>query len=78
MRVNTRWLTNQAEDKVISMQDIRKKLNQLGDKYGDDPVLAKLMEYGDEAYLEHIIGKAQWTLGQAVRPPPRGYHALEE
>ena len=69
MRVNTRWLTNQADSEVISMQDIRKKLNQLGDKYGDDPVLAKLMEYGDEAYLEHVIAKAQydwlWNLKEA-------------
>ena len=69
MRVNTKWATNQADSEVISMQDIRKKLNQLGDKYGDDPVLAKLMEYGDEAYLEHIIGKAQydwlWNLKEA-------------
>ena len=69
MRVNTRWETNQAQDEVISMKDIRKKLNQLGEKYGDDPVLAKLMEYGDEAYIEHIIGKAQfdwlWNLKEA-------------
>ena len=69
MRVNTRWLTNQADSEVISMQDIRRKLNQLGDKYGDDPVLAKLMEYGDEAYLEHVIAKAQydwlWNLKEA-------------
>ena len=69
MRVNTKWATNQADSEVISMQDIRKKLNQLGDKYGDDPVLAKLMEYGDEAYLEHVIAKAQydwlWNLKEA-------------
>ena len=69
MRVNTKWETNQADSEVISMKDIRKKLNQLGDKYGDDPVLAKLMEYGDEAYIEHIIGKAQfdwlWSLKEA-------------
>ena len=69
MRVNTKWQTNQADSEVISMKDIRKKLNQLGDKYGDDPVLAKLMEYGDEAYIEHIIGKAQfdwlWNLKEA-------------
>ena len=48
---------------------LEKKLNQLGDKYGDDPVLAKLMEYGDEAYLEHVIAKAQydwlWNLKEA-------------
>ena len=69
MRVNTKWATNQADSEVISMQDIRKKLNQLGDKYGDDPVLAKLMEYGDEAYLEHVIAKTQydwlWNLKEA-------------
>ena len=69
MRVNTKWLTNQASKEVQEMQLIRKKLNQLGAKYGDDAVLAKLMEYGDEAYLEHIIGKAQydwlWNLKEA-------------
>ena len=69
IRVNTKWATNQADSEVISMQTIRKKLNQLGTNYGDDPVLAKLMEYGDEAYIEHIIGKAQydwlWNLKEA-------------
>ena len=42
MRVNTKWLTNQASKEVQEMQLIRKKLNQLGDKYGDDAVLAQM------------------------------------
>ena len=42
------------------MQVVRSKLNQLKTKYSDDLVLAKLMEYGDEAYLEHMVGKAQY------------------
>ena len=60
MRVETKWL-NQQLPEVKAMQIIRKKLNQLGDKYSDDLVLAKLMEYGDEAYLEHMIAKDQYT-----------------
>ena len=60
MRVETGWLYQQIPD-VKAMQIIRTKLNQLGDKYSDDLVLAKLMEYGDEAYLEHMIAKDQYT-----------------
>ena len=60
MRVETKWL-NQQLPEVKAMQIIRTKLNQLGDKYSDDLVLAKLMEYGDEAYLEHMIAKDQYT-----------------
>ena len=60
MRVETKWL-NQQLPEVKAMQIIRKKLNQLGTKYSDDLVLAKLMEYGDEAYLEHMIAKDQYT-----------------
>jgi len=60
MRVETGWLNQQIPD-VKAMQIIRTKLNQLGDKYSDDLVLAKLMEYGDEAYLEHMIAKDQYT-----------------
>ena len=59
VRVNTGWLTQQSDD-VKAMQVVRSKLNQLKTKYSDDLVLAKLMEYGDEAYLEHMIGKAQY------------------
>ena len=60
MRVETKWL-NQQLPEVKAMQIIRSKLNQLGTKYSDDLVLAKLMEYGDEAYLEHMIAKDQYT-----------------
>ena len=60
MRVETKWL-NQQLPEVKAMQIIRTKLNQLGTKYSDDLVLAKLMEYGDEAYLEHMIAKDQYT-----------------
>ena len=59
VRVNTGWLTQQSDD-VKAMQVVRSKLNQLKTKYSDDLVLAKLMEYGDEAYLEHMVGKAQY------------------
>ena len=59
MRVETKWLTQQLPE-VKAMQIIRSKLNQLGTKYSDDLVLAKLMEYGDEAYLEHMIAKDQY------------------
>ena len=59
VRVNTGWLTQQS-DNVKAMQVVRSKLNQLKTKYSDDLVLAKLMEYGDEAYLEHMVGKAQY------------------
>ena len=59
VRVNTGWLTQQS-DNVKAMQVVRSKLNQLKTKYSDDLVLAKLMEYGDQAYLEHMIGKAQY------------------
>ena len=59
VRVNTGWLTQQSDD-VKAMQVVRSKLNQLKTKYSDDLVLAKLMEYGDQAYLEHMIGKAQY------------------
>lgn len=59
VRVNTGWLVQQSDD-VKAMQVVRSKLNQLKTKYSDDLVLAKLMEYGDEAYLEHMIGKAQY------------------
>ena len=59
MRVETKWL-NQQIPEVKAMQIIRTKLNQLGTKYSDDLVLAKLMEYGDEAYLEHMIAKDQY------------------
>ena len=60
MRVETKWLTQQLPE-VKAMQIIRTKLNQLGTKYSDDLVLAKLMEYGDEAYLEHMIAKDQYS-----------------
>ena len=60
MRVETGWLTQQLPE-VKAMQIIRSKLNQLGTKYSDDLVLAKLMEYGDEAYLEHMIAKDQYS-----------------
>ena len=60
MRVETGWL-NQQLPEVKAIQIIRTKLNQLGTKYSDDLVLAKLMEYGDEAYLEHMIAKDQYT-----------------
>ena len=60
MRVETGWLTQQLPE-VKGMQIIRSKLNQLGTKYSDDLVLAKLMEYGDEAYLEHMIAKDQYS-----------------
>tara|TARA_A100001388_G_scaffold231716_1_gene184098 strand:+ start:86 stop:2080 length:1995 start_codon:yes stop_codon:yes gene_type:complete len=59
VRVNTGWLTQQS-DNVKAMQIVRSKLNQLKTQYSDDLVLAKLMEYGDEAYLEHMVGKAQY------------------
>ena len=59
VRVNTGWLVQQSDD-VKAMQTVRSKLNQLKTKYSDDLVLAKLMEYGDQAYLEHMIGKAQY------------------
>ena len=59
VRVNTGWLVQQSDD-VKAMQVVRSKLNQLKTKYSDDLVLAKLMEYGDEAYLEHMVGKAQY------------------
>ena len=59
VRVNTGWLTQQSDD-VKAMQIVRAKLNQLKTNYSDDLVLAKLMEYGDEAYLEHMVGKAQY------------------
>ena len=59
VRVNTGWLVQQSND-VKAMQTVRSKLNQLKTKYSDDLVLAKLMEYGDEAYLEHMVGKAQY------------------
>ena len=59
VRVNTGWLVQQSDD-VKAMQTVRSKLNQLKTKYSDDLVLAKLMEYGDEAYLEHMVGKAQY------------------
>ena len=60
VRVNTGWLTQQSDD-VKAMQIVRSKLNQLKTNYSDDLVLAKLMEYGDEAYLEHMIAKDQYT-----------------
>ena len=70
VRVNTGWLTQQSDD-VKAMQVVRSKLNQLKTKYSDDLVLAKLMEYGDQAYLEHMIGKAQygwlWDIKEADR-----------
>ena len=59
VRVNTGWLTQQS-DEVKGMQLVRSKLNQLKTNYSDDLVLAKLMEYGDEAYLEHMIAKDQY------------------
>jgi len=59
VRVNTGWLTQQSDD-VKAMQVVRSKLNQLKTNYSEDLVLAKLMEYGDEAYLEHMVGKAQY------------------
>ena len=59
VRVNTGWLTQQSDD-VKAMQIVRSKLNQLKTQYSDDLVLAKLMEYGDQAYLEHMVGKAQY------------------
>ena len=83
VRVNTGWLVQQSDD-VKAMQVVRSKLNQLKTKYSDDLVLAKLMEYADEAYLEHMIGKAQygwlWDIKEAdptkypwIRAPERNH-----
>ena len=83
VRVNTGWLTQQSDD-VKAMQIVRSKLNQLKTNYSDDLVLAKLMEYGDQAYLEHMIGKAQygwlWDIKEAdptkypwVKAPERNH-----
>lgn len=83
VRVNTGWLTQQSDD-VKAMQIVRSKLNQLKTNYSDDLVLAKLMEYGDEAYLEHMVGKAQygwlWDIKEAdptkypwVKAPERNH-----
>jgi len=73
VRVNTGWLTQQSSD-VKAMQLVRSKLNQLKTNYSDDLVLAKLMEYGDEAYLEHMIGKDQygWLWDRVEAPVPKG------
>ena len=73
MRVKSGWLALKG-DKVKEMQAIRSLLNKLGTDYGDDPVLARLMEYGDEAYIEHIIGKAQYDwLWNLVAANPENY-----
>ena len=58
VRVNTGWLTQQMPE-TKAMQIVRSKLNELGTNH-PDVFLAKLMEYGDQAYLEHMIGKAQY------------------
>ena len=69
MRVETKWMTNQASTEVQDMKIIVSKLNQLGRDH-PDVLLAKLMEFGDgSAYLEHMIGKSQfgwlWDLKEA-------------
>lgn len=73
VRVNTGWLTQQSDD-VKAMQLVRSKLNQLKTNYSDDLVLSKLMEYGDEAYLEHMIAKDQygWLWDRVEAPVPKG------
>ena len=67
IRVNTGWLVD-IKDRTKEMQIVRSKLNQLGTNH-PDKLLAKLMEYGDRAYLEHMIGKSQygwlWDLKEA-------------
>ena len=67
IRVNTGWLVA-IKDRTKAMQIVRRKLNQLGTNH-PDTFLAKLMEYGDRAYLEHMIGKSQygwlWDLKEA-------------
>ena len=67
IRVNTGWLVD-IKDRTKAMQIVRRKLNQLGTNH-PDTFLAKLMEYGDRAYLEHMIGKSQygwlWDLKEA-------------
>ena len=73
MRVKSGWLALKG-DKVKEIQAIRSLLNKLGTDYGDDPVLARLMEYGDQAYIEHIIGKAQYDwLWNLVAANPENY-----
>ena len=78
MRVETKWMTNQASTEVKEMKIIVSKLNQLG-KDHPDVLLAKLMEFGDgSAYLEHMIGKSQfgwlWDLKEA---DPKNYPWIE-
>tara|TARA_R100001129_G_scaffold2820_1_gene2864 strand:+ start:1019 stop:3139 length:2121 start_codon:yes stop_codon:yes gene_type:complete len=78
MRVETKWMTNQASTEVKEMKIIVSKLNQLG-KDHPDALLAKLMEFGDgSAYLEHKIGKSQfgwlWDLKEA---DPKNYPWIE-
>ena len=68
MRVETKWMTNQASTEVQEMQMIRSALNKLGTDH-PDVYLSKLMEYGGSAYLEHMIGKSQydwlWNIKEA-------------
>ena len=78
MRVETKWMTNQASTEVKEMKIIVSKLNQLGKDHPDE-LLAKLMEFGDgSAYLEHKIGKSQfgwlWDLKEA---DPKNYPWIE-
>ena len=58
MRVETKWMTNQASTEVQEMQMIRSALNKFGTDHSD-VYLSKLMEYGGSAYLEHMVGKSQ-------------------
>ena len=81
MRVETKWMTNQASTEVKEMKIIVKKLNQLGKDHPDE-LLAKLMEFGDgSAYLEHMIGKSQfgwlWDIKEAKPDKYPWIEALE-
>ena len=81
MRVETKWMTNQASTEVRDRKIIVKKLNQLGKDHPDE-LLAKLMEFGDgSAYLEHKIGKSQfgwsWDLKEAQPDKYPWIEALE-
>ena len=81
MRVETKWMTNQASTEVQEMKIIVSKLNQLGRDH-PDVLLAKLMEFGDgSAYLEHMIGKSQfgwlWDIKEAQPDKYPWIEALE-
>jgi len=81
MRVETKWMTNQASTEVKDMKIIVSKLNQLGRDH-PDVLLAKLMEFGDgSAYLEHMIAKSQfgwlWDIKEAQPDKYPWIEALE-